>query len=120
MSEFWPDFFEEALDFFEDFWEQVTSKKIKEEKKTRQIKLYGAVVKVRPAYIFAERIDNLLKTIFGISIFISALVSSFWGLTGLGELLNLLIKSIFGRVIMAGIGFCYCLIGFWKGLQLKK
>lgn len=114
------EFLEEFLDFFEDLGEIVFRKKPKKVRKPREITLYGTIVKVKPAYVFADRIENSLKTIFGFSILVSAIIASFWGLTGLSELLDILIKSILGRVIMLVIGFSYFIIGVWKIAHLKK
>lgn len=111
----WEEFKEEAEDFFEDFFEDR-----KVGRQLRNIKLYGAKVAVRPAYVFAERIESLLKLIIGFSILVSALIASFWGFTRTSELLSTLITSIVGRIIMIVIGFSYFIVGLWKVLHLHK
>jgi putative flippase GtrA len=75
---------------------------------------------VRPAYVFAERLENSLKILFVTSIFISTLISALWGFVSLGDLVKLLIQSILGRIIMIIIGFSYFLLGLWKLTHVKK
>lgn len=120
MREFFEELFDELTDFWEDFFEQVFHKKPVKEKQKKKISLYGTSVFVRPAYVFAERVENFLKSIFGLSIVVSALISSFWGLLGLSDLIKILIHSIIGRVIMVVIGFSYFIIGVWKIAHLKN
>lgn len=118
--EFMEDFIEEMADFFEDIGETIFHKPPKTISKTRRIMLYGTSVAVRPAFAFAERIESSLKTIFGLSILISGIIASFWGYTGLSDLLDLLIHTIIGRIFMVIIGLSYMIIGLWKLSQLKK
>jgi hypothetical protein len=112
----WKEWKEESDDFFEDFFKK--RKRLK--KNLKRVRLYGANVAVRPAYLFAERIESLLKIVFGFSIFVSAIIASFWGFTRTSELLTALINSALGRVFMIFIGFSYFIIGLWKILQLHK
>ena len=109
---------EEAKDFFKSLF---SKKKYKKGalKTYRPIKIYGFISLARPAYIFAERIDNLLKVIFSISIITSALVASLWGFTRLSELIEYLITSTLGRVLLLIIGLSYLLIAVWKLLHLR-
>jgi len=120
MKESFLELLEEIEDFIEDFCEQIFRTRKKSTHKVKKLKLYGTEVSVRLAFVFAERVENLLKLIFGCSICVSAIVSSFWGLTGLSDLLKVLINSLFGRIVMFTIGFCYLIIGVWKILHLKK
>lgn len=76
--------------------------------------------KVRPAYRLAERLDNFLKILFGLSIIFSAITATFLGFTKLGDLLNFLINTPWGRIIMLLIGVSQVLIGFWRGFRLKR
>ena len=115
----WYELKEEAEDFFDDFHEDIFKKK-KIRKHIRTVKLYGATVAVRPAYVFAERIESLLKVIFGFSILVSAVLASFWGFTRTSELLASLITSTIGRILMIVIGFSYFIVGLWKVLHLHK
>lgn len=114
------DLTDEVEDFWEDFLEHATGKKAKKIHKKKEVMLYGTAVLVRPAYIFAERIDNLLKIIFGASVMISAIVSSIWGFTGLSDLLDFLIHSLVGRTILFLIGTSYLILGIWKFFHLHK
>lgn len=112
--------FEELEDFIEDIIESFTRKKFKRKRKKRTAFIRGVEVKVRPAVIFAERLEGLLKIIFGVSIIVSAIVAFFWGLTGTSDLLRLLIKTFWGRLFMIFVGGSYALIGLWKLAKLKK
>ena len=58
--------------------------------------------------------------IIGSSIFVSALMATFWGFTRTSELLTALINSIYGRIVMVIIGFSYFVLGIWKMFNLGK
>ena len=109
---------EEAEDFFKELFKIFSKKKIKI-KKFKKINLYGTMLAVRPAYIFAERLDNFLKIIFGFSIFISGFIAYFWGVTRLSELLDILIGTFFGRILIIIIGFSYFIMGLWKLANIR-
>lgn len=119
ISDYFENIGEEAADFFKNFFKPYDHKKPTEED-YKTIKMYGFMQYVRPAYIFAERIDNLLKILFSISIITSALVASIWGFTRLSELIEFLIASTIGRVIIFIIGVSYLLIAVWKLIHLKE
>jgi len=110
---------EEAADFFEDFWEHLSKHKPKVPFKKKIANVNGIAISVRPAYLFAERVDNLLKVLFGISITISALTATFLGFSSLSDLLEILIFSLIGRFIMFTIGISYLTIALWKLLHLS-
>jgi hypothetical protein len=118
--EFIKDFFEEAEDFFEEIIEIFFKKKKIKFKKLKKIKLYGTFMSVRPAYVFAERLDSFLKMIFGFSILVSGIITYFWGFTRLSDLLDTLIKSFFGRILIIIIGFSYFILGFWKVANIRS
>lgn len=109
---------EETVDFFEDFWQHLSKNKPEKPYKKKTLLVNGLVTSVRPAYLFAERVDNLLKIIFGLSIAVSALTATFLGFTGLSELLDTLIFTPVGRLIMFTIGISYLTIALWKLLHL--
>ena len=115
----WEEILEEAEDFFDDFYEDIFKKR-KAKKQLRKVKFYGTDALVRPAYVFAERVENFLKIIFGISIFISGILATFVGFTRTSELLEILIKSTIGRILIVIIGFSYFILGLWKVLHLHK
>jgi len=119
IREFWEEFVEEISDFIEDYAEHLFNKRPVHPPKKRTIVVGGALVAVRPAYLFAERIDNFLKIIFGISICISAITATFLGFTRLSELLDVLIATLWGRGIMFVIGASTLLTAFWRILHLK-
>ncbi|MCA9372321.1 hypothetical protein KC726_05505 [Candidatus Woesebacteria bacterium] len=111
----WEEFLEEAEDFLEDFdIFHKTPLRLKE------INYFGAKILVRPAYIFAERIENLLKIVVGFSIVVSAIMSVFWGFTKTSELFAVLITTVPGRIIMIFIGLSYFVVGLWKFFNLHK
>ncbi len=110
------EFFEEAEDFFEDFFDLFSHKKLSHNLK--QVNWYGSTRLVRPAYIFAQKVENFLKVVFGVSIMVSALLATFWGVTRTSELLTGLITSLPGRIFMLLIGFSYLMIGIWKLFNL--
>jgi hypothetical protein len=117
VEKFIEELWEEIADFFEDFYESLTGKH-EDKVSTKTAVVNGVAVKVRPAYIFAERIDNLLKLIFGLSITISAFTASFLGFASLSDLVDVLIKSLWGRAIMIFLGLSYIVISIWKLLHL--
>lgn len=117
--EFIEDFLEEAEDFFEDFFEHAVRRHPSKPKKERRAVINGTVAQVRPAYIFAERIDNFVRIVFGVSIIISALTATFLGFQTMSDLLAVLIGSLWGRAIMLIIGLSYFIIAIWKLMHIK-
>lgn len=120
MTDFFSEIFDEAGDFFEDYLEILGKQRKAVPSKTKTLYLGGIKVQVRPAYLFAERIDNLLKLLFAISICVSALTASYLGFTGLSDLLDILITTWWGRTMMFIIGAAYLLIAFWKLMRLGE
>jgi len=106
--------FDEMLDFIDDF----SFKKVNHGLK--KVNSFGRQVEVRPAYLFAQKVEYSLKFIFGISMIISAIMASFWGITRTSELLSQLIGSILGRFFLFVIGLSYAILGVWKVLNLEK
>lgn len=120
MAELFEEIWEEISDFFEDLWEHLIKRRPKEPKKTKTIVIGGVATTVRPAYLFAERVDNLLRIFFGLSIIISALTATFLGFASLGDLVEVLIFNFWGRILALLIGLSYLIIGLWKILHLGK
>lgn len=118
LNDFWEEFIDEISDFFEDYAEHIFKRRPKHVPKERKIAVNGVMVMVRPAYLFAERIDNFLKVLFGISICISAITATFLGFTKLSDLLEVLINSLWGRSLMFVIGGSYLLTAFWRLMHL--
>ena len=117
------DFFEELIDEISDFGEdfaELFGKRPKRQIREREVTINGVATRVRPAYIFAERLDNLLKVVFGIAIVSSAVTSTFLGFETLSGLLDILITNLLGRFIMLLIGFSYFITAFWKLLHLNS
>ncbi len=120
MAEFVEELWDEISDFFEDLWEHLLKGKAKEPKKQKTIVISGVATTVRPAYLLAERVDNLLRMFFGVSIVISALTASFLGFASLSDLVEVLIFNFWGRIVAFLIGTSYLTIGLWKILHLGK
>ena len=117
MTDFFEELWDEVSDFFEDFWDHL-SEKPEKAIKTKTALIGGAEVAVRPAYLFAERVDNLLKVIFGLSIAVSAFTASFLGFASLSELIDALVSSFWGRGAMFIIGISYLIIALWKLMHI--
>lgn len=119
MKNFLEELLEEFADFFEDFIEVFTKEEIHHHEE-RKVNVRGHIEMVKPAYIFAERLDHFFKIVFGASIFISAFTTTFVGFIKLSDLLDFLIKSSPGRGIMIIIGISYILLGLWKLINLDQ
>ncbi len=115
---FFEEFIDEISDVFEDTFELLVHHKHSTPKVYKSTRVDGTLVKVRPAYLFAERIENSLKLIFGVSIMFSAVTASFVGFTSLSGLLEELIDTLWGKSVMIIIGASYTIIGLWKVLRL--
>lgn len=109
---------EELEDFTEDLYEGLQGKEVKTPK-MRKVLVEGTFQTVRPAYLFAERVDNCIKIIFGISIIVSAITTSLLGFESMGGLVLYLIDSLLGRAIMILIGVSYFVIGLWKLIRIS-
>jgi hypothetical protein len=120
MNDFIEEIKEEFADFFGDFFEHTTKRHPKHKPANKEALINGVLVNVRPAYLFAERVDNLLKIIFGSSIAISAFTASFFGFATLSQLVETLVNNWWGRIIMFGVGISYLIIAIWKLIHLEK
>src|SRR5688500_1678010 len=100
MKEFAEEIIDEAGDFFEDLWEHLLRKKSTKIIDKRDVNVRGVITKVRPAYIFAERIENLIRLLFGLSVVISGITASLVGFTSLSDLVESLINTLSGRILM--------------------
>lgn len=119
LINFFTEIWDEAEDFFDDFGEHLFNRRRQREIEDRRVKLNGVITKVRPAYLFAERLDNMLKLLFGFSMCISAVTASFYGYSTLSQLLTALINSPWGRVIIFVIGMSTLITGIWKMFHLN-
>ncbi|MCC2631427.1 MAG: hypothetical protein K0S20_126 [Patescibacteria group bacterium] len=119
MTYFIRELLEEAEDFFEDIGEDIFRLNRRHPRRSRQVLIGGIETTVRPAYLFAERVDNLLKLIFAVSIIISGITASFFGFIKLSDLLEVLIFTAWGRILMIFIGVCYMLTALWKLAEIK-
>jgi len=111
----WSEFFEDAGDFFEDIFEHLFEKD--EEKKKKGVSL---TERTRHAYQFTERVDSLIKMIFGGSIIMSAVVASAWGFASVGDIVREFVDSWPGRIILIIIGVSYFMNGLWRFFHAKK
>jgi hypothetical protein len=116
LEEIW----DEVTDFFEDLFEHLVKQHPKETKESRQVVIDGVVTTVRPAYLFAARVDNLLRIIFGASVVASALTATVLGFSSLSGLVDTLISTLWGRLLLFLIGASYLTIGLWKSLHLTE
>lgn len=120
MKELFEEIFEEATDFFEDLWEHIAHKPPHHPEREKKIVKNGVMLTVRPAYAFAERVDNLLKLVFGLSIIVSAVTATYLGFASVTDLLKVLIDSIIGRLLLGVIGSSYAILALWKLLHIEK
>lgn len=109
------EFFEEGADFFEDIFEHFFEKEERKKKK-------GATLSERTkhAYHFTERIDSLMKMIFGVSILVSAIAATAWGFASVGDLVKAFVESWLGRIILFVIGASYLVNGLWRLFHSKS
>ena len=105
---------EEARDFFEDIFEHLF------EKDKEKHKDVAAIERTKLAYQFTERVDSLMKIVFGASIFVSAIVASVWGFTAVGDIVRSLTDSIPGRAVLIFIGISYLINGIWRFFHTKS
>lgn len=119
FSGFFAEIWDEAEDFFDDLGEHLLGRRRTRRIKERTVNLNGVMVRVRPAYLFAERLDNTLKLIFGVSICISAVTATFLGFSTLSQLLEALISNTGGRILMFVIGLSTLTTGIWKMIHLS-
>lgn len=120
MKDFLEELWDEASDFFEDLWEHIAKKEKDTKRASRTVVTDAVTMRVRPAYIFAERIEKVLSMFIGISIISSAVSSTFLGFSSLSDLLKTLIFTFWGRGVMIVIGGSYFLIAFWKLYHLNE
>lgn len=120
MREFIGEVREEFWDFVEDFGDLIRKRPPRKEVKQKPAVVGGQLAFVRPAYLFAERIDNTLKILFGGSVVLSAITSTFIGFTSLSGLVEALIGTLVGRIGLFTIGLSYLIIASWKILHLNK
>jgi len=119
IKDFFEELWEEGSDFFEDFWEHVRHRGPSTPRYTKPVVIDGVATRVRPAYLFAERVDNMIRLVFGVSICLSAFSATFLGYTKLSDLLEMLMYTFLGRVAMCVIGGSYVLIALWKLMRLQ-
>lgn len=120
MREFFEEIKEEFLDFIEDFGDVIRKRPPRKGIQNKSAVIRGQLTFVRPAYLFAERVDNGIKILFGVSILISAVTSTFIGFASLSQLVEVLIENIAGRIVMFVIGCSYLIVAIWKTLHLNK
>lgn len=111
---------EEFLDFIEDYNDLIRRRPPQKEIENKPAVIRGELTYIRPAYLFAERVDNGIKMLFGLSILISAVTSTFIGFASLSQLVEVLIETLAGRLLMLVIGISYLIVALWKTLHLNK
>lgn len=109
------EFFDDAQDFFEDIFEHFFERD--EEKKKKGVTL---AERTKHAYQFTERVDSLMKMIFGASIIVSAIIASAWGFASVGDIVKAFVESWPGRIVLVIIGISYSVNGLWRFSHPKK
>lgn len=120
MREFIKELREEFVDFIEDFGDLIKKRPPTKSPKNKAVVIRGQLTYIRPAYLFAERVDNAIKILFGVSVLISAATSTFIGFASLSQLVEVLMETLAGRLAMLVIGFSYLIVALWKTLHLNK
>lgn len=120
MRELIEEIREEFTDFIEDFADLIKRRPPRKNVAQKPAVVGGQLTFIRPAYLFAERVDNAIKIFFGGSILVSAITATFVGFASLSDLVDVLIKSWYGRLLMVIIGFSYLIVAVWKTLHLNK
>lgn len=110
MREFLSELWDEFDDFIGDLFDHLLKRRPKEPYQKKTDFIYGTLTSIRPAYLFAERVDNLLRILFGVSILISGVTASLSGFSSLSDLLKFLISTFYGRGVMLIIGLSYLAI----------
>lgn len=106
---------DEAKDFFEDIFEHLFEHDDKKKKKGNE--LYN---RTRGAYHFTERVDSLIKMVFGASIFVSAMIASVWGFASMSAVVESFVEGWLGRTVLLVIGVSYAINGAWRLFHSKK
>lgn len=120
MRELISEIKEEFFDFVDDYNELVGKRTSHKKYPKKPAVIKGELAFVRPAYLFAERVENLLKIVFGVSVLLSAITSTFVGFASLSGLVETLVESIAGRLTLFVIGLSYVVVALWKTLHLNK
>jgi hypothetical protein len=107
MKEFCDEIKEEFWDFVEDFGDVVKKRSPRKDVSQKSVVIAGQLAFARPAYLFAERVDNLLKMLFGISVLCSAVTSTFVGFASLSGLVEALIEK--KKIALFIMGLCCCM-----------
>lgn len=107
--------FDDASDFFEDLYENLF-----EREKLRNKDKSTLLTRTKHAYHYTERVEGVLKMIFGFSIFISAVIATVWGFSSVGEIVKALVSSWYGRVALSLIGISYFLNGLWRYIHARS
>lgn len=105
---------EETKDFFEDLYENLT-----EREQGKRLDSERVLLRTKRAYQFTERVESIIKMLFGISVIISAIVATVWGFIGLSDLVEVLINSILGRIALFFVGVSYLINGLWRYLHSR-
>lgn len=120
MRELLEEIREEFFDFVEDFGDLIIKRPTRKGIKQKQAVIRGQMTFVRPAYLFAERVENAVKIFFGGSVLLSGMTATFVGFSSLSGLVEVLIRTWYGRFIMIVIGLSYLVVATWKTLHLNR
>ena len=120
LLEWFDEFWDGALDFSEDLLEIFFGERARERRKPIATNLYGSLALVRPAYLFATRVNGLVKIVAGVSVLGSALLATLWGYASTKDLLLALIESLLGRVIAVLLGCSILVVGLWEFTRRRE
>lgn len=105
---------DEAKDFFEDIFEHTFERDESNKKKGQSLSQ-----RTVRAYRFTERVDSVMKIVFGTSIFVSAVIASVWGFASMGAIVESFVSGWVGRFALILIGVSYTINGVWRFFHSK-
>jgi hypothetical protein len=111
---------DEGADFFEDLGEALFRRKRTREREPIRTNLYGTKTLVKPAYLFARRVNGLVKTVAGVSVLGSAIFATVWGYASTKDLMALLLDSLAGRIVAVVLGLSMLTVGLWEATRGKE
>lgn len=103
-----------VVDLGDDLLETFLGRRPRKRKEPIETNLYGTLTLVRPAYLFATRVNGMVKVIAGVSVLGSALLATVWGYASTKDLLAALVSSLPGRIVAMILGFSILIVGLWE------
>lgn len=109
------EFIEEGAEFFEDIFEHFF-----EHDESKKKHGNALLTRTKHAYHFTEKVDSIIKMVFGASILVSALAATAWGFASVGDLVKSFVESWPGRIVLLVIGVSYLVNGLWRLFHNKS